>query len=126
MVWMAPQVSQIWVRRSYLLLLHHCQQVVAHQVDLLPPLPQSVHFLEAARGVVDLSVLAEDGGLSHHFLDVLVDGEDAVEYLARAFCGEAGFVLDGVLVLLGLLFCLLEAAFDPGCVRVGVQMHSRM
>jgi hypothetical protein len=126
MVWMAPQVSQIWVRRIYLLLLDHRQQVVAHQVDLLPPLPQALHLLETARGVVDLPVLAEDRRLLHHLVDVLIDGQDAVEDLPRPLSAQRALVLDRVLVLLGLLLDLLDAPLDPRCLKLKVQMHSLM
>ena len=111
---MAPQISQIWVRRSYLLLLDHRQQVVAHQVDLFPPLPQTVHLLQATRRVVDLPVLSEDRRLLHHLLDVLIDGEDSIEDLPGTLSGETGLALDGVLVFLGLLLGLLKTSLDPG------------
>jgi hypothetical protein len=126
MVWMAPQISQIWVRKHYLLLLDDGQQVVAHQVDLLPPLPQPLHLLQTPRGVINLSLRTEDLGLIHHLLNILINGKDAVEYLPGAFGGETSLGLNGILVLLGLLLSLLEAAFDPGWMGREVQMHSRM
>jgi hypothetical protein len=121
---MAPQISQIWVRRSYLLLFDHCEEVVSHEVDFLASFSEAVDFLEAAGGVVDLSVFAEDGGLPHHFLDVLVDGEDAVEYLPGALSAETALALDGVLVLLGLLLGLLQSPLDPPYLPTPLPMHS--
>jgi hypothetical protein len=92
----------------------NCKEIITHKIDFLPLLPEALNFLEATCRVVDLSVLTKDCGLSHHFFDIVVDGEKAVEDLARAFGGGVSFVLDSVEVLLGLLFDVLEAAFNPG------------
>lgn len=102
----------------YLLLLDHRQQVVPHQVDLLPPLPQTLHLLQTPRRIVDLPVLAEYRRLLHHLVDVLIDGQDAVEDLPGPLSGEGGLVLDGVLVLLGLLLDLLQTPLDPRCLKL--------
>lgn len=110
---MAPQISQIWVRMSYLLLLNHCEKVISHQVNLLASLSQPFYFLQAAGRVIDLSILSKDGCLPHHFLDVLVNGEDAVEYLSWTFSAETGLAFNSILIFLGLLLCLLESPLDP-------------
>lgn len=54
------------------------KEIIAHEIDFLAMFSESFYFFEAASRVVDLSVLAEDSCLSHHFLDVFIDGEDAV------------------------------------------------
>ena len=110
---MAPQISQIWVRMSYLLLLYDCLEVVTHQVDFLPPLSQSLDLFQAAGGVVDLSVLSEDFSLFHHLLDVLIDRQDAVEDLPWPLSAETGLALNGVSILLGLLLGLLQSPLNP-------------
>jgi hypothetical protein len=98
---------------SYLLLLYDGQQVVPHQVDLLPPLTQPLNFFQAPRGVVDLPVLSENRGFSHHLLNVLIDCQDSIEYLPGSLGTEASLVLYGILILFGFLFCLLKPPFNP-------------
>lgn len=110
----------------YLLVLHHCEQVIAHQIHLLPVFPQPLHLLQAARGVVDLSIFSEDGSLPHHFFDVLVDGEEAVEDLSGPFGVETAFVFDGGQVFPGFLLYFLQPPFDPCCLHLQIPMHSFM
>lgn len=60
-----------------------------------------------------MTVLSEDLCFFHHFLNVLINGKDAVEDLSGSLSVETGFTLNGICILLGLLFGFLQSPLNP-------------
>lgn len=73
-----------------------------------------------------MTVLSEQGGLGHHLFDIFVDSQDSIKNLPGSFGGKTALVLNGILILFGLLFGLLKAPFNPSCMIFDLQMHSLM
>lgn len=115
MVWMAPQISQIYpLPTEYLLLLLGVDQVVAHKLDLPLLVPESLDVVHAALAFEDLSALSEDFGLLHGLLDLSVDADEHIDDFLGALRGVVGLALDERLVLLDAAFDVGQPLLDPG------------